>query len=88
MGTGAMRRVVAGFALAALMVAVVVGFAKPAAAEFFGCNDRISSRIISSSAYRSHASTRYTHEFAAQSSRRHVTRYPRTTYRHLPDRWR
>jgi len=83
-----MRRVVAGFALAALMVAVVAGFSKPAFAEFFGCNDRNSSRIISSHAYSARASTRYTHEFAAQSSRRHVTRYPRTTYRHLPDRWR
>lgn len=88
MGTGAMRRVVAGFAVAALMVAVVVGYSKPAAAEFFGCNDRTSSRIISSSTNSAHASTRYTHEFAAQSSRRHVTRYQRTTYRHLPDRWR
>jgi len=88
MGTGTMRRVVAGFALAALMVAVVVGFSKPAFAEFFGCNDRTTSRIISSRAYTAHASTRFTHEFAAQSSRRHVTRYKRTTYRHLPDRWR
>ena len=76
-----MRRVAAGFALVALMCALVAGLSKPALAEFFGCNDkpgRVLASYTDSHGYRANA--RYTHEFAAQSSRPRVTIYPRRTY--------
>lgn len=77
-----------GFGLAALVFALSVGAAAPASAEFFGCNDRqrvtYSSRSYSPS-YRQTAS-RYTHEFAAQSSR--STAYAHRSYRTYPAGWR
>jgi hypothetical protein len=81
---------VAGFGLAALIVALSLGFSKPAAAEFFGCDDQRSSRFSSNrSAYRapSFASApRYTHDFAAQSSR--FWNNSRRSYSGLSAQWR
>ena len=65
-----MSRFVAGFGLLAL----IIGLASPAAAEFFGCNDQTSRHT---SAYTAHASARTTHEFAAQSARPRITIHPR-----------
>jgi hypothetical protein len=47
-------------------------------AEFFGCNDK-SGQVLSDDGHRVQASTRYTHEFAAQSSRSRITIYARRT---------
>ncbi len=70
-----MRSIGSGLVLAALLGAVVAVVATPAAAEFFGCNDKnsVSYRGVSSH----YASARTTHEFAAQSSRPRITIYPR-----------
>lgn len=69
--------------LGALIVALGLGAATPASAEFFGCNDKqgkvVASYIGPPSAYRARASRRYTHEFAAQSTRPRITIQPRTT---------
>lgn len=69
--------------LGALVVALSVGVAAPASAEFFGCNDKTSHSVrshTSASRYAAaRASTRYTHEFAAQQQRPRVTIVPRTT---------
>jgi len=63
----------------------------PASAEFFGCKTphttvSYSSRPLYSPAPRARATSRYTHEFAAQRSR-HVTYSPRRTQRRQYDRW-
>jgi hypothetical protein len=62
------------FGLLTLICAISAGLLLPASAEFFGCNDK------SSHAYSSYASapksSRYTHEFAAQSRSR-ITIHPR-----------
>lgn len=71
-----MRRIGSGFALAALMGAAIAVIATPAAAEFFGCNDKTSVRSTRGAASH-YASARTTHEFAAQSSRPRITIYPR-----------
>jgi hypothetical protein len=76
-----MRRVAAYFALAALMFALVAGISNPALAEFFGCNDkpgRVLSSYTDTHGYRANA--RYTHEFAAQTSRPRITIHPRPTH--------
>lgn len=83
-----MRKLVAGFALLALILAAAIGgFARPASAEFFGCNDQhrglsSSARDYSAPARRQYAG-HYTHEVAARSSRR-----PERTNRTYPDRLR
>jgi hypothetical protein len=69
MGTH-MPRLMTGFGLLAL----IIGLATPASAEFFGCNDHTSRNA---SAYTAQASARITHEFAAQSARPRVTIHPR-----------
>ena len=72
MGTG-MRSIASGFALAALLGVV---FTTPAAAEFFGCNDKKTSvRMLPSAGHFASAGT--TREFAAQSSRPRITVHPR-----------
>jgi hypothetical protein len=65
-----------GLVLAALLGAAFAVVATPAAAEFFGCNDKTSVRNHRSVASH-YANVRTTHEFAAQSSRPRVTTYPR-----------
>jgi hypothetical protein len=85
-----MHKLLTGFGLLALIGAVTAGFAKPASAEFFGCNDqhRVSSystRSYSVPPRRSYSGS-YTHEFAAQSSRRPTA--SRRTYRTYPAGWR
>jgi hypothetical protein len=72
-----MRRIVAGVAVAALMGAIVAGFAGPAAAEFFGCNEKTTSRVLPSRTRAYSANARYTHEFAAQTTRPRITIHPR-----------
>jgi hypothetical protein len=69
------------FLVLALIPAGTGLFSASASAEFFGCNDK-PGRLHSSSTfgYSAHASDRYTHEFAAQSSRPRVTIYPRRTH--------
>ena len=71
-----MRSIGSGLVLAALIGAAIAVVATPAAAEFFGCNDKTSVRTYRnvSSHY---ASARTTREFAAQSSRPRITIYPR-----------
>lgn len=71
-----MRSIRNGFALAALIGAALVVVATPAAAEFFGCNDKNSVRNYRSVASH-YASAGTTREFAAQSSRPRITIYPR-----------
>jgi hypothetical protein len=71
-----MRRIGSGFVLAALLGAAIAVVATPAAAEFFGCNDKTSVRSYRSAAIH-YASARTTHEFAAQSSRPRITIHPR-----------
>jgi hypothetical protein len=68
------------FVVLALILAGTGLFSASASAEFFGCNDKLS-RVLSSSTSgnSAHASARYTHEFAAQSSRPRVTIHPRRT---------
>jgi hypothetical protein len=74
---------IGGFGVLALTAALTLGAAAPASAEFFGCNDNhrasYSTRSYStpsrtytrySAPHRSYATSRYTNEFAAQSSRR------------------
>jgi hypothetical protein len=78
-----MRRVAAGLALVALMFALVAGVSRPAFAEFFGCNDKpgkVLASYTNTHGYGAQASARYTHEFAAQTSRRRITIHPRRTY--------
>ncbi|MEP7030271.1 MAG: hypothetical protein ABI830_04990 [Pseudolabrys sp.] len=65
-----------GFALVGLVVALTAGVLTPAAAEFFGCNDKTSVRNLPNRAYAS-----YTHEFAAQTARPRVTIHPRRSIR-------
>lgn len=82
-----------GFGLLGLIAALTVAAVAPASAEFFGCNDRpgkVLATYTSSPSY-SRSSSRYTHEFAAQSSsRRYVS--SRTVYagtrHHSNNRWR
>jgi hypothetical protein len=67
-----MRSIRSGFALAALIGAALAVVATPAAAEFFGCNERTSVRTYRG--VESHyASAHTTRDFAAQSSRRFST---------------
>ncbi len=75
MGTR-MRSIGSSFVLVALIGAAIAVVATPAAAEFFGCNDKTSVRSYSGAARHS-ASARTTHEFAAQTSRPRITIYPR-----------
>jgi len=66
-----------GIALFGLVVALTVSAIVPASAEFFGCNDK-PGQVFSYDGNRAQkASARYTHEFAAQSSRPRITIYPR-----------
>ena len=75
LGTG-MLRILAGFGVLALICALNAGFLQPASAEFFGCNDR-PGRVFSSSTSSHGTCGRFTHEFAAQSSRPRISIYPR-----------
>ena len=83
-----MRILLAAFGLLALIVAVPA----PASAEFFGCNDQNSHRTLSysprsySAPARSHYARAYTHEFAAQPTRRAAS--SRQVYRSYPAGWR
>ena len=61
-----MPRIVAGFALMALICAVSAGFSRPASAEIFAGSQ-------------SYAGS-HTHEFAARTKRPRVTIYPRRHY--------
>ena len=54
------------FGALALLVALLTGFARPAAAEFFGCNDQHASRAVSQSRS-SYAQAHDTRDYAAQS---------------------
>ena len=63
-------------AVVALIAAINVLFLTSASAEFFGCNDK-PGRVLSYDGHRAQASARYTHEFAAQSTRPRITIYPR-----------
>jgi hypothetical protein len=75
-----MRRIVTGFGLLALIVALNAGVMAPAAAEFFGCDDQHPARSASSTRAPSFArSSTFTHELAAQSRPR-ITIYPRQSY--------
>lgn len=75
-----MRRLVTGFGVLALIFALNAAFSKPALAEFFGCDDQRPARASSDRSYSRapsyRATSRYTHEFAAQSRPR-ITIYPR-----------
>ncbi|HEY2757557.1 MAG TPA: hypothetical protein VGJ01_17655 [Pseudolabrys sp.] len=77
--------------LLVLAVALSAGAARPASAEFFGCNDADRpGRVLYSyngtpGAYGTRSSrARYTHDFAAQSRprRTHVTYYASKRYWH------
>ena len=78
-----MRINTTGFGLLAAVAALTFG-TLPASAEFFGCHER-SGRVLYSyngtpSSYGTRSySSRYTHEFAAQSSRYRVS-HSRVTY--------
>lgn len=74
-----MQRTLAKFGALLLLVALMAGFARPAAAEFFGCNEQHASRAISYSRS-SYGQAHYTHEFSAQSRMRHYS------YRRAGDR--
>jgi hypothetical protein len=65
-----MPRIVAGFALLALVFGFIAGYSAPAAAEFFGCDDQHRAR---SASYRVPSLVRspFTHELAAQANRPH-----------------
>ena len=76
------------FGLLALILAGVAGFAQPGAAEFFGCNDTRGQVLSYDGRPVRHSNSRYTHEFAAQSSRPRVTYYPRRDNRRYSTRWR
>ena len=72
--------------LFALMLALLVGFTVPAAAEFFGCNDRegqvLSSRtIVTYPDGRRYTSRRYADEYAARPARGHHRYSPARYYR-------
>jgi hypothetical protein len=69
-----MRKLASGIALAVAAFAVM---ATPAAAEFFGCKDPKTTVRNYTGASSHYASSRTTHEFAAQTSRPRVTIYPR-----------
>ena len=69
-----MRKLASGIALAVAAIAVM---ATPAAAEFFGCNDAKTTVRNYTSASSRYASSRTTHEFAAQSSRPRFTFFSR-----------
>lgn len=77
-----MAKMWSGLGLAVAVAAVTLG-AAPASAEFFGCNDKrgkvVASYIGKPADYRARASARYTHEFAAQTTRPRITIQPRTT---------
>ena len=74
-----MPRCWAIFAVLSLIFVITVFISPPASAEFFGCNDR-PGRVLSSSTSSYGSSARFTHEFAAQTSRPRVTIYPRRNY--------
>jgi hypothetical protein len=72
-----MPRIVTGFGLLALICALNAGFSRPAAAEFFACDDQHPARSASTARAPSFArAASFTHEFAAQSRPR-ITIYPR-----------
>ncbi|MCK9913644.1 hypothetical protein MXD81_31130 [Microbacteriaceae bacterium K1510] len=80
-----MAKIWTGLGLAVAVAAVTLS-AVPASAEFFGCNDKggkvVASYVGKPGDYRAHASrssARYTHEFAAQTTRPRITIQPRTT---------
>jgi hypothetical protein len=83
----AMTKLWTGLGRGALVMALSIGAAAPASAEFFGCNDKdgrvVASYIGTPSDYGKRrivrTSSRYTHEFAAQASRPRITIQPRTT---------
>jgi hypothetical protein len=74
-----------GGSILALATALIVAVTAPAAAEFFGCNDKGKGRVLATyttgaAPAQGHASRKgYTHEFAAQSTRPRITVYPRST---------
>lgn len=71
-----MRSIGSGLVRTALLGAAIAVVASPAAAEFFGCNDKNSVRNYRGvSSHYARAGT--THEFSAQSSRPRITIYPR-----------
>jgi len=69
-----MRKYVFFLSLLALAVAISAGLLAPAAADFFGCNDK--SGHVGAACNGKAGSTRYSHEFSAQSRPR-VTIHPR-----------
>jgi len=77
-----MGKIWTGLGLAVALATVTLSTV-PASAEFFGCNDKggkvVASYIGKPSDYRARTSTRYTHEFAAQTTRPRITIQPRTT---------
>jgi hypothetical protein len=74
-----MPRIVTGFALVVLICALNAGLALPASAEFIGCDGQRPARSASPILAPSFAcSSRFTHEFAAQSRPR-ITINPRQT---------
>lgn len=84
-GVLGMARRLTRLGLPALILALTLTGGAPASAEFFGCNDGASKVTTRSSPSRSAA--RYTHEFAAQSSRPRITIYPRRTGKRVCRSW-
>ena len=81
------------FGLFTLILALLVGFTAPAAAEFFGCSNQRSQVYYSSDSPRWSSNSRYTHEYSAHATRKHYrhtsTRYySRRSYDYSNDRWR
>ncbi len=71
-----MARIAIIWSFLALFCAGTVLFSGTARAEFFGCKDKTT---VTYDGHRAYASTRQTHEFAAQATRPRVTIYPRRT---------
>ena len=70
------------YAFAGAVIALLVGRATPASAEFFGCDDQHSSRRV---AYSYNATAPYTSHYA--QSRPHVTIYPRRSAQRHCQSW-
>ena len=77
-----MRRAIVAFGFLAAAFGALTVAAGPASAEFFGCDDQHPKRA--SSVTRPFASSPFSHELSAQSSRPRITVYPRERYGSLP----
>ncbi len=77
-----MTRKFVTFGFLAAAFGALIASSIPASAEFFGCDDQHPKRAAS--ATRSFASSPFTHEFSAQSTRPRITVYPRRESGYLP----